>query len=69
MKKYKSQATLFLEKLKTQKPHLEQAQREGRALLWDKSPQNPEETRRNQLAKIKQRAYVYSNDWGARVSS
>ena len=40
MKKYKSQATQFLEQLKAQKPHLEQAQREGRALLWDK-PQNP----------------------------
>lgn len=62
MKKYKSQATLFLEKLKSQKPHLEQSQREGRALLWDKPAQSPEEIRRNQLAKVKQRAYVYGND-------
>jgi Protein of unknown function (DUF3460) len=62
MKKYKSQATLFLEKLKSQNPHLEQAQREGRALLWDKPALSPEEVRGNQLAKVKQRAYVYGND-------
>ncbi len=68
MKKYKSQATLFLEKLKSQKPHLEQAQREGRALLWDKPALSPDEIRRNQLAKVKQRAYVYGNDWGARTA-
>jgi hypothetical protein len=41
---------------------LEQAQREGRALLWDKHALSPEEIRRNQLAKVKQRAYVYGND-------
>ncbi|CAN1529453.1 Protein of unknown function DUF3460 [Burkholderiaceae bacterium] len=62
MKKYKSQATQFLEQLKAQNPHLEQAQREGRALLWDKAPQNPEEVKRTHLARIKQRSYVYSND-------
>ncbi len=62
MKKYKSQATLFLEKLKSQNPQLEQAQREGRALLCDKPALSPEEIRRNQLAKVKQRAYVYGND-------
>lgn len=68
MKKYKSQVTQFLEQLKAQKPHLEQSQREGRALLWDKTPQNPEEVRRTKLARIKQRSYVYSNEWGARIS-
>jgi len=62
MKKYKSQATQFLEQLKAQNPHLEQAQREGRALLWDKTPQNPEEVKQTHLARIKQRSYVYSND-------
>ena len=68
MKKYKSQVTQFLEQLKAQNPHLEQSQREGRALLWDKTPQNPEEMRRTKLARIKQRSYVYSNEWGARIS-
>jgi hypothetical protein len=62
MKKYKSEAHLFLEKLKSQIPHLEQAQRAGRALLWDKSPQSAEDMRRNRLANIKQRAYVYGNE-------
>lgn len=62
MKKYKSEATQFLEHLKTQKPHLEEGQRAGRALLWDQSPQNPEDVRRTHLARIKQRSYVYSNE-------
>jgi hypothetical protein len=29
--------------------------------LWDK-PQNPEETRRTQLARVKQHSYVYHNE-------
>ena len=42
---------------------MEQNQLAGRALLWDKAPINPEDVRRDAIAKIKQRAYVYSNDW------
>ena len=42
MAQYKSNMTLFLEELKTQKPELEQAQQDGRALLWDQSPVTPE---------------------------
>ena len=51
--------TLFLEELKTQKPELEQAQQDGRALLWDKAPITPDEQKRNQMARVKQKAYVY----------
>lgn len=36
-KPYISEATQFLQSLKTANPQLEQAQREGRARLWDKS--------------------------------
>jgi Protein of unknown function (DUF3460) len=34
---YQSDVTLFIEKLKTDKPTLEAEQRAGRALLWDKN--------------------------------
>ncbi|MDP3202605.1 MAG: DUF3460 family protein, partial [Hydrogenophaga sp.] len=34
---YKSDATLFIEQLKADKPGLEQSQRLGRSLLWDKA--------------------------------
>lgn len=34
---YESAATLFIQKLKADQPQLEAAQREGRALLWDKT--------------------------------
>ena len=37
-------------------------QQAGRALLWDKEPLSVEDQRRAKLAKLKQRAYVYSND-------
>jgi Protein of unknown function (DUF3460) len=59
MAQYKSNISLFLEELKTQKPDLEQAQQEGRALLWDKAPISPDEQKRNQIARVKQKAYVY----------
>jgi hypothetical protein len=59
MAQYKSTISLFLEELKTQKPELEQAQKDGRALLWDKAPISPEDQKRAQLARIKQKAYVY----------
>ncbi len=59
MAQYKSNITQFLEELKAQKPELEQAQQEGRDLLWDKAPSSPEEQQRNLLARVKQKAYVY----------
>lgn len=33
---YRSEATQFIDQLKTAKPTLEAEQRKGRALLWDK---------------------------------
>jgi Protein of unknown function (DUF3460) len=35
-KPYTSDVTQFIEQLKTQRPTLEQEQRKGRALLWDR---------------------------------
>lgn len=62
MPRYQSDVTVFLEKLKAAKPDLEQGQQAGRALLWDKEPVSPDEQRRLKAAKLKQRAYVYSNE-------
>ena len=59
MAQYKSKITHFLEELKAQNPQLEQAQQEGRALLWDKAPISPEEQERQKTAHVKQKAYVY----------
>ncbi len=59
MAQYKSNITQFLEELKAQNPQLEQAQQEGRALLWDKAPISPEEQEHQKAARVKQKAYVY----------
>jgi hypothetical protein len=59
MAQYKSNITHFLKELKAQNPQLEQAQQEGRALLWDKAPINPEEQKHQKEARVKQKAYVY----------
>ena len=48
MARYQSEFTQFLN---------------GRALLWDKEPLSVEDQSRAKAAKLKQRAYVYSNDW------
>jgi len=66
MARYQSEFTQFLNELKSEKPHLETDQQAGRALLWDKEPLSAEDLRRAQAAKLKQRAYVYSNDWTKR---
>ena len=63
MARYQSEITKFLTELKTEHPQLEAEQQAGRALLWDKEPLSVEDLRRAKAAKLKQRAYVYSNDW------
>jgi hypothetical protein len=62
MARYQSEITQFLNELKSEKPQLEADQQAGRALLWDKDPLSVEDQRRAKAAKLKQRAYVYSND-------
>ena len=56
---YTSEATQFLEQLKAQRPHLEAAQREGRALLWDRSAIDLEHSRRWRESRVPQQAYPY----------
>jgi Protein of unknown function (DUF3460) len=57
-KAYKSDVTSFIETLKTRKPSLEDEQRQGRALLWDKRIDRSAEAQ-YQDAKVPQQPYVY----------
>ena len=55
---YTSDATDFIAKLKADKPTVEQEQRQGRALLWDKQIDRKFQADA-QAAKVAQKAYVY----------
>jgi len=57
--KYESEFTLFLRELKQRDPAVQERQRAGRALLWDKAPVNPEESQRNAASTVKRHAYTY----------
>ncbi len=55
---YTSDATNFLNQLKADKPELEQAQRHGRALLWDKQIDRDFKAQTD-AAVVPQKSYVY----------
>ena len=57
---YESDITRFLKQLREQRPNLEQSQRAGRAIWWDK-PQDLDTTARNRESRVAQRPYVYSS--------
>ena len=57
-KRYKSDVTSFIEELKAAKPSLEDEQRAGRALLWDKRIDRDAEAD-YQDARVPQQPYVY----------
>lgn len=61
--KYESEITQFISELKQKNPALEQQQREGRALLWDKAPLDLDLKERAQESTVKQQAYVYQNKY------
>ncbi len=56
---YQSDITKFLNELKQQQPTLEEEQRRGRALLWDKQPVDLEERAGQQASRVTQTPYVY----------
>lgn len=58
---YESEATKFIAELKQKNPNLEEQQRAGRALLWDKAPLDLDKTAREKDSRVKQQAYVYQN--------
>lgn len=58
---YRSEATLLIEKLKSEKPELEKSQQAGRALLWDK-PIDLQLQAELKKGKVAQKPYVYSTN-------
>jgi hypothetical protein len=58
---YKSEATQFIDQLKTAKPELEAEQRAGRNLLWDLSVDRAAWKEYRQ-AEVAQKPYVYQTD-------
>ncbi len=61
VKPYVSEATRFLQELKSQHPELEAEQKRGRALLWDR-PQDAELCAGYDAARVPQKGYVYGID-------
>ncbi|HEX5313280.1 DUF3460 family protein [Aquabacterium sp.] len=57
-KPYKSDVTQFIDSLKQRDPQLEERQRQGRALLWDK-PIDRQAQQEYAEARVAQNAYVY----------
>ena len=58
---YESEITLFVKELKKKNPQLEEQQREGRALLWDKAPLDLDQSKRTDDSRVDQQAYVYQS--------
>jgi hypothetical protein len=59
--RYESEITQFIKSLKAKNPKLEEQQRAGRALLWDKAPIDLDAQNRAKESRVKQQAYVYQN--------
>jgi hypothetical protein len=57
-KPYRSDVTRFIDELKARRPMLEQEQRAGRALLWDRAV-DPEAQAEQEAARVPQQPYVY----------
>jgi hypothetical protein len=55
---YQSEITLFLKQLKAERPELEEQQRVGRALLWDKAVDRSAQEEFGS-ARVAQQPYVY----------
>lgn len=55
---YESDITRFLRELKRDRPQLEERQRQGRAIWWDR-PQDLEAQKRYKAARVPQQPYVY----------
>jgi hypothetical protein len=58
---YQSDATQFIERLKSEKPDLEAQQRAGRAIWWDKHLDR-EAIAEWKASKVPQKAYVYGDN-------
>jgi Protein of unknown function (DUF3460) len=56
---YESEHTRFIREMKEKKPGLEQAQRQARAIWWDKLPRHIAEENKMDEGRIRQPGYVY----------
>jgi hypothetical protein len=56
---YESEHTKFINELKAKNAGIEEGQRAGRALLWDKAPLPLSEQERRAESRVKQQPYVY----------
>ena len=59
--RYESEFTRFIQELKKKNPGLEEEQRAGRALLWDKPSIDLDTQQRTKESGVGQQAYVYQN--------
>lgn len=57
-KHYKSDITSFIEDMKAKRPALEEEQKAGRALLWEKRIDREAQTE-NTASRVAQQPYVY----------
>lgn len=57
---YESEITQFIRELHAKNPGLAAAQKEGRALLWDR-PQDQGDVQQYADARVAQQPYVYQN--------
>ena len=56
---YESEHTKFMRELLRQRPDIVEKQREGRAIWWDKTPQELAERTRMDEGRVPQQPYVY----------
>lgn len=59
---YESDHTRFIRELLEKKPQLEEEQQKGRAIWWDKRPQDLAERNKMDEGSVPQPAYVYQNE-------
>lgn len=58
---YVSEISQFIAELKQKDPALEDKQRAGRALLWDRGPIDLDASSRAKDSRVKQKPYVYQS--------
>jgi len=59
---YESEYTKFIRELLAKKPQLVAEQKEGRAIWWDKRPQDLDLRRNMDEGSVPQAPYVYQNE-------
>lgn len=58
---YVSEFGQFLQQLKRDNPQIEEGQRAGRAIHWDRKPVPLDDQARDRASRVRQQPYVYQN--------